>query len=282
MNIWEILKISPTSDIRLIKKAYAKQSRLCHPEENPEMWQKINTAYHMALQDANHMAFRQTHYGDKPEFSVDNDATPLSIRPDCCKVVQETIQEDNWFDFDAPKPPVLSLSQQETAQEDDWFDFDAPKPPVKSLSHQESESISDALQYTAALVKDEYIQNNRSEWKKLLNSQVYIEVREIPLFLNSLATLLRDKVGYLKPKIQTEIFNYFNLYNYANASDAGKYSKLFTVMQNARVMLADNNANRGKILWYKFKNYCRSILLFGIFVFISLIPILIFVLIFIL
>jgi len=257
MNIWKVLKISPTSDIRLIKEAYAKQSRLCHPEDNPEMWQKINTAYRMALQNANYTAFRQKHYGDKSKFSVDSDAAPQSIQPDRYKVVQETAQEDDWFDFEIPKPPELSLSQQET------------------------ENIYDALQYTAALVNDQYIRGNHSEWKKLLNSQVYTEVRENPGFLNSLAALLRNRVGYLKPKTQTEIFYYFNLHDYANASDAGKYSELFIVMQNARVMLADRNANKSKYLWYKLKDWSRSILFFCISLIPYIIPPLIMILIFI-
>lgn len=35
-TIWDILGISPTSDKRAIKKAYAAKCAACHPEEHPE------------------------------------------------------------------------------------------------------------------------------------------------------------------------------------------------------------------------------------------------------
>ena len=35
-SIWDILGIEPTHDKKIIKQAYASQSKLCHPEDNPE------------------------------------------------------------------------------------------------------------------------------------------------------------------------------------------------------------------------------------------------------
>ncbi len=36
MNFWEILGISPTTDLAAIRHAYAEKTRACHPEEDPE------------------------------------------------------------------------------------------------------------------------------------------------------------------------------------------------------------------------------------------------------
>lgn len=48
-NYWEVLGIEPTRDRGAIKRAYAKQSQTCHPEENPEAFQLLQEAYQQAL-----------------------------------------------------------------------------------------------------------------------------------------------------------------------------------------------------------------------------------------
>ncbi len=52
MNIWDILKISPTSDQKAIRRAYAEQLRHNNPEENPEGFQSLRVAYERALNEA--------------------------------------------------------------------------------------------------------------------------------------------------------------------------------------------------------------------------------------
>lgn len=47
--IWDILGIPPTSDKKEIKKAYARQSAACHPEEHPEEFERLYNAYKTAL-----------------------------------------------------------------------------------------------------------------------------------------------------------------------------------------------------------------------------------------
>lgn len=51
-QIFDILGIEPTSDKRLIKKAYAQKVKECHPEESPEEWQQLHEAYEAALKYA--------------------------------------------------------------------------------------------------------------------------------------------------------------------------------------------------------------------------------------
>lgn len=48
-DIWELLKIEPTADQALIKKAYASQSRIFHPETDPEGFLRLREAYSSAL-----------------------------------------------------------------------------------------------------------------------------------------------------------------------------------------------------------------------------------------
>ncbi len=50
MNCWEILGIEPTDDITAIKNAFAAQSKLHHPEDDPEGFQHIRQAYRHAME----------------------------------------------------------------------------------------------------------------------------------------------------------------------------------------------------------------------------------------
>lgn len=49
MNIWKILDIEPTSNARAIKRAYARQLAKHHPEDDPEGFQLVQSAYERAL-----------------------------------------------------------------------------------------------------------------------------------------------------------------------------------------------------------------------------------------
>lgn len=51
MNSWEILGIKPTNDIKLIKQAYAVLLKKYRPEEFPEEFKQIHTAYKNAISE---------------------------------------------------------------------------------------------------------------------------------------------------------------------------------------------------------------------------------------
>lgn len=49
MDIWEILGIEETFDKTEIKRAYARKAKLYHPEEHPEEYKRLRSAYRMAV-----------------------------------------------------------------------------------------------------------------------------------------------------------------------------------------------------------------------------------------
>lgn len=49
-NIWRLLQIEPTRDQAQIKMAYAVQSRIYHPEENPQEFMRLRKAYQLAME----------------------------------------------------------------------------------------------------------------------------------------------------------------------------------------------------------------------------------------
>ncbi|OWA37823.1 hypothetical protein B9G55_07235 [Saccharibacillus sp. O16] len=56
MNIWAMLGIEPTSEVKTIKRAYARKLKECHPEEDPENFQRIRRSYESALEEAKILA----------------------------------------------------------------------------------------------------------------------------------------------------------------------------------------------------------------------------------
>ena len=49
MNIWDILGIEPTNNVKEIRKRYAELVKEYHPEEHPEEYQQIMEAYQLAM-----------------------------------------------------------------------------------------------------------------------------------------------------------------------------------------------------------------------------------------
>ena len=49
MSVWSILGIDPTDEPRKIKRAYSKRIASCHPEDDPEGFQRLQQAYEQAL-----------------------------------------------------------------------------------------------------------------------------------------------------------------------------------------------------------------------------------------
>lgn len=49
MTIWDMLGIGPTVDVRTIKRAYAQKVKICHPEDDPDGFRKLQEAYRKAM-----------------------------------------------------------------------------------------------------------------------------------------------------------------------------------------------------------------------------------------
>lgn len=71
---WELLGIEPTTDIRQIKKAYAKNLKLCSPEDDPVQFQILRQVYDKVL--------RYAKYADSAELTADTFHTEDSAYKD--------------------------------------------------------------------------------------------------------------------------------------------------------------------------------------------------------
>lgn len=90
MNDWQILGIEPTNDIESIKSAYAKKSRLYHPETNPEEFQQLHMAYKSIMSRVSERQNRKT----MPEYNNPQKYDRIIIEPSSENSVPEINLED--------------------------------------------------------------------------------------------------------------------------------------------------------------------------------------------
>lgn len=75
---WQVLGLSgPTSDKKAIKRAYAQQVKLYHPEDHPEEFQALQAAYQEALKRATELAAQESR-GAGADFAGGRDPRPTS------------------------------------------------------------------------------------------------------------------------------------------------------------------------------------------------------------
>ncbi|MCB1586505.1 MAG: DnaJ domain-containing protein [Xanthomonadales bacterium] len=68
MNPWKILNIDPTSDKKIIKKAYALLIKTYSPDEHPEKFKEIQLAYQLALELSKFGIIRPIAIKDTPDI----------------------------------------------------------------------------------------------------------------------------------------------------------------------------------------------------------------------
>ena len=80
MNCWDVLGIEPTQDKKEIKKAYARLLKQYHPEENPEEFKQIQTAYQQCLHPDQEV--ESVSYEQNVDIKQDIKTEPISMKED--------------------------------------------------------------------------------------------------------------------------------------------------------------------------------------------------------
>lgn len=80
MNCWDVLGIEPTQDKKEIKKAYARLLKQYHPEENPEEFIQIQTAYQQCLHPDQEV--ESVSYEQNVDIKQDIKTQPISMKED--------------------------------------------------------------------------------------------------------------------------------------------------------------------------------------------------------
>jgi hypothetical protein len=139
--MWEILGISPTSDIKAIKRAYAAKLKQTHPQDDPVAFQALRHAYDWALQEAkfikdeflelaNELAVAQPlSHKLQPDGFAEATADKLETQPATKSLIEPKQVTNNKIQIEiidpsdkeikglgatskTPDPPITTLQQQ--------------------------------------------------------------------------------------------------------------------------------------------------------------------------
>ncbi len=104
---WQVLGLAgPTSDKKAIKRAYAQQVKLYHPEDHPEEFQALQAAYQEALKRATDLAAQESR-GAGADFAGGRDPKAASQPSDTSKQAKSR-PSDSGPGQAADKKPVQS------------------------------------------------------------------------------------------------------------------------------------------------------------------------------
>ncbi len=78
MTCWQILEIEPTRDLSVIKKAYAKELKLHHPEEDYVAFQAVREAYTAATNYAKNYNQGTNHFNPSVAFEFQSSSKDIS------------------------------------------------------------------------------------------------------------------------------------------------------------------------------------------------------------
>lgn len=93
-DLWDILEISSTNDLAVIKKAYARKLKIHHPEDDPVGYQNLREAYDRAIRHAKCSAeedYEENMIMIKEDFDYDPLNHTITIEPNA---------EENYFDYE--------------------------------------------------------------------------------------------------------------------------------------------------------------------------------------
>lgn len=155
MDIWKILQMEPTEDKKAIRRAYARLSKSCHPEDAPEEFQVLYNAYQKALLWAEESA------GGKEE--KDERESALSVLPGHGKDGSEPCpRRDGCTD----REKILELFRQQKKE-------------------QEAKRSVFAGAWKAYVIKQS-VRADDLYWEEFLESTDFLEIRSDPWVVDKL------------------------------------------------------------------------------------------------
>lgn len=278
MNFWEILGISPTTDLAAIRHAYAEKTRACHPEEDPEGFDKLHTAFQEATQYArrSRRAAPAAPQAEKRPAAAPAAPAVAGTRESCLAAEQAAYLawmkkngsaarqagEQTTFDFSAaetaprraparPREPGDEEEQPpaaaQTPPEPQQFDFDHLPQQVSRQRRQRAQALAEQLRAACGPDAD------RWQAKDVLESEEFRELQHTPEFLETLALLLKKEPACLE-KLAVDLAYAYDLKKADAAPDAA-HEELFALLrprwqshwQKAREQNAKEAATPGRI-----------------------------------
>lgn len=169
-TIWELLKISSTTNQKDIKTAYAKQAKLVHPEEHPEEFIQLNEAYRLAIQ------YAKAHKQDQTSTTPSQNNTT-------------TIPLEAELDFSSLEHQSTVSSHKQKTEEETINVHEVLAKAKQKLEKQYEQQRTNTLHCMTNM-----LQNKRTsiqQWTSFFEEQPFSSISLDPIFLTELHNLLQ-------------------------------------------------------------------------------------------
>lgn len=188
MSNWELLGITRTTDKKVIRRAYAKLTKQYHPEEHPEMFQKIRDAYQMAMR-----------YADESIEDMDEQEADIDATYDYTSV---------WtYEEEEAEEETLSEQKQMTEVFEEVFHEEKDDEVLVDTSLLWRQQIVIAKRLMKGKNKE-----NIYEWTQYLSSDAFQRVKYDINFMHQFYDLCRWSNG--SRELFDEILRYYKLSEY--------------------------------------------------------------------
>lgn len=214
ISIWNILCIEPTDDTKEIKRAYARQLRLNHPEENPQGYQQLREAYSAALD-----------YAKRLSSDILVREAPAVRSPHIDKVSEDVTTYIAYEDYSDEQKNVEPINLEQTYSEQTYNEQAEVVRPERKFNAEPVRVLSPTMEFDEFMEKVRGVYNNpvtRGDiryWHEVMNLDTVwrLEYR-VPLGYRMKDFLM---VNYLLPK---EIWELFDSYFYLGEMDEILYA----------------------------------------------------------
>lgn len=195
MNWWEILEISKDSDLKTIKRAYAKLLKIFNPEDDAEGYQRLREAYDKGIKYARGRNENKT---ESPS---------------------EIVENNNYFNKKIKSSVDLYIDNNMIKNQDTSTDL--------------HERIEEFLNRLKEIYNDIALRRNSKEWEELLNMDVVWDAYSFQIIEDRVFEFLIDN-KYLPADIWLILKNNFNwgkneikLYNMYPTNKVNEFFKNF-------------------------------------------------------
>lgn len=299
MDIWEILELEPTNDVRKIKRAYAKKLKVTHPDDDLEAFQTLKEAFDIALNYAKNNTFSENQdmdksYEESSEHSAEDadrsyDENSEHSTEDTDKPYEKN-SEHNIEDFNKSLDEKIHESEDYIYEEDvkNQDEFNTENNIYETKQDEGSESLDEGYNYEFPMYNEEAshlsftyfteevnrvyndfdLRIDILRWKSILNSNVTWNMVDFNKYEDFLINFIVKKHKFIPYYVINLIVEYFSIdtsflekYNFLDKSISKKYLKqIFNPPALSFSSLSKlGNEEKEKFLDYRYDSYINII-----------------------
>lgn len=221
MNDWEILGINQTFNISEIKKAYARQLKLHHPEEDPKGFQRLREAYGRALGYAEYLQIHPVKENSQEDLSTNTDDL----------LDNENLAEATFDDIEeATIPPGFMQFLR--------LNYDTAE--YAPIAEEKLKSMNEFFQKVEALYFDFFKRIDVSSWEQLFGDELLWQLDSKELISRRILHFLKD--NYYLPREVWKLLN--NIFYLEELKDYLPYYYPEELVKYIFVQLGENRVPR--------------------------------------